>query len=103
MDDNELFLLQTMYAEERDPYRAGVLKKAVELGKRESIKNPEDREYAKYLWEELGDVPIDDNDNITCEWRSFCKGTSRFAIWHWFERFFDISVVEEFTNMEEIV
>lgn len=52
-------------------------------------------EMAKILWEEFGNVPIDDNDNIACWWRSFGKGTNRFEIWHWFEEFFEISVAED--------
>ena len=54
-----------------------------------------DLDMAKQLWLEFGDVLIDDNDCITCEWRSFSKGTSRFDIWHWFESFFDVSVAKD--------
>ena len=54
-----------------------------------------DLEMAKQLWEEFGDVPIDDNDCITCGWRSFEKGTNRFEIWHWFETFFKVSVAKD--------
>ncbi len=52
-------------------------------------------EMAKQLWEEFGDVPIDNNDCITYEWRSFPKGTNRFEIWHWFETFFEVSVAKD--------
>ena len=55
----------------------------------------QDLEYAKALWEEFGDVPIDNNDCITCQWRAFEKGTYRFNIWKWFEDFFQISVAED--------
>ena len=52
-------------------------------------------EMARNLWKEFGDVPIDDNDCITCRWRSFEKGTNRFDIWKWFEDFFELSVAED--------
>ena len=52
-------------------------------------------EIAKQFWEEFGDVPIDNDDCITCKWRSFPKGTNRFEIWHWFETFFEVSVAKD--------
>lgn len=53
----------------------------------------ENLEMARQLWKEFRDVPIDDNDCIECDWRSFPKGTYRFNIWNWFEEFFDVSIV----------
>lgn len=50
---------------------------------------------AKKLWEEFGNVPIDDNDCIIDAWRSFGVGTCRFRIWQWFEQEFDVSVAED--------
>lgn len=49
-------------------------------------------EKARSLWEEFGDVPIDNNDCITEDWNGFEAGTDRFDIWHWFEEEFGISV-----------
>ena len=46
-------------------------------------------DFADDLWDEFSDVPIDDEGRITCEWRSFDKGTSREEIWQWFEKFFE--------------
>lgn len=54
-----------------------------------------DREYAKALWAEFGDIPIDNYDRITCRWRSFEEGTNRFVIWRWFEDFFQLSIEED--------
>lgn len=54
-----------------------------------------DLEYAKALWAEFGDVPIDNYDRITCSWRSFEKGTNRFVIWRWFEDFFELSIEDD--------
>lgn len=56
-------------------------------------------EMARQLWEEFGDIPIDDNDSIVCQWRSFPKGTDRFYIWKWFEDFFEISVAKDLIFM----
>ena len=49
---------------------------------------------ARQLWEEFGDVPINDSDCILCQWRAFPKGTYRFDIWKWFEEFFEVSIAE---------
>ena len=41
------------------------------------------------LWEEFGDIPINDDDEIEEEFLEFEVGTDRFEIWHWFEDTFD--------------
>lgn len=56
----------------------------------------------KTLWEELGDVPVDENENIDVDWRQFPKGTFREDIWHWFEEEYGISV-GELMNGDEAV
>lgn len=53
------------------------------------------------LWDELSDVGIDINDDITSEWRGFAKGTSRFDIWTWFEECFNVSVALDLMNLPE--
>lgn len=40
---------------------------------------------AHRLWDELGDVCIDDNDCIETAFYGFPAGTHREEIWHWFE------------------
>lgn len=60
-------------------------------------------EMARQLWEEFGGIPIDADDCIECDWRSFEKGTERFAIWEWFEDFFDISVAKDLMNLDEVI
>lgn len=37
------------------------------------------------LWEEFGNIPIDNNDRITERFYHWKKGTNRFDIWHWFD------------------
>lgn len=56
---------------------------------------------AEDLWQELGNVPIDDNDNIVEDFYSFPKGTCRFDIWSWFEDVFDLSVAINLMNLTE--
>ena len=43
-----------------------------------------DREIEK-LWEELTDVPIDEEECLDIDWRDWPKGTHREEIWHWFD------------------
>lgn len=50
---------------------------------------------AKELWEEFGDVIVDDNECIESPWRTFDAGVSRYDIWHWFESFFGVSVAKD--------
>ena len=50
---------------------------------------------AKKLWEELGDIPINDDEEIDIKWNKFPKGTNREHIWHWFEEEYNISVADD--------
>ena len=43
-----------------------------------------DRE-VENLWDELEDVPIDENDCLDVAWQGWDKGTHREEIWHWFD------------------
>jgi len=47
------------------------------------------------LWKELGDVPIDENEEIEISFLDFEIGTDKFNIWHWFEETFDLSVAKD--------
>jgi len=47
---------------------------------------------ASYLWECLGDVPVDMLGDTEEDFLGFPAGTSRYDIWHWFEEWFDISI-----------
>lgn len=46
------------------------------------------------LWEQLGNIPINDNEEIIEPFLHFDIGTSRQNIWHWFEKTFDLNVAE---------
>ena len=41
------------------------------------------------LWEELGDIPINNKDEIQKTFQTpklaFTRGVNRFDIWHWFD------------------
>jgi hypothetical protein len=37
------------------------------------------------LWEELRDVPIDEDEALDEDFRHFPRGTDRVDIWHWFD------------------
>lgn len=46
--------------------------------------NAKDKEVEK-LWDELEDVPIDENECLDVDWQGWRKGTNREEIWHWFD------------------
>ena len=50
--------------------------------------NATDREVEK-LWEELGDIPVYENEKyelcLDVDWQGWCKGTDVETIWHWFD------------------
>ncbi len=59
-------------------------------------------EIAKKLWDQLGDIPVDEDDNLDEDFiiangsdTVFEKGTDKFEVWHWFEDTFDISVAKD--------
>lgn len=37
------------------------------------------------LWELLGDIPVDEEDQIDEDFYLWEKGTDKFEIWHWFD------------------
>ena len=43
-------------------------------------------------WQKLGDIPVDDNEEIEISFRHFPIGTDKFEIWQWCEDEFDCSV-----------
>lgn len=49
----------------------------------------------KYLWDMLGDIPIDDDECIEETFLNFPIGTYREEIWYWFEEVFNVSVAAD--------
>jgi hypothetical protein len=56
-------------------------------------------EEAKKLWAILGDIPVNENDEIEESFLDFEVGTDKFEIWHWFEEEFDLSVAKDLMNL----
>lgn len=44
-------------------------------------------EVLEFLWERLGDVPVDDDGCLTVCFMGYEKGTDREEIWHWFDEY----------------
>jgi hypothetical protein len=64
-----------------------------------------DIETAKRYWSELGNVPVNKDDDIDEDFIVdnrvvFHKGTDKIEIWHWFEETFNISVAKELMNLK---
>lgn len=49
----------------------------------------------KDLWDKLGDIPVNEDDEIEEVFEHFEIGTNKFDIWHWFEETFDICLGKE--------
>ena len=37
------------------------------------------------LWDEFGDVPVDEDECLDVDWQCWKKGTHREEIWYWFD------------------
>lgn len=46
------------------------------------------------IWEEFGDMPINNDDEIELDFYCWKKGTYRFEIWHWFDEKFPNGIAE---------
>lgn len=58
------------------------------------------KEVARAMWQEFGDIPVNDSEEIEQDWKPvlgghFFEGDSREDVWHWFERTFKVSVAED--------
>jgi hypothetical protein len=61
-------------------------------------------EVAKNLWAELGDIPVNEEDELdenffTHTGMMFERGTDKFEVWHWFEDVFGVSVAKDLMNL----
>lgn len=48
------------------------------------------------LWEQLGDVPVNEDDEIDEGFMHFEKGTNKFQLWKWFDEKLYHGVAHEF-------
>jgi len=69
----------------------------------------ENIEQAKEVWEQFGNICIDEDECIDTEFEatfgnddqvSFDKGTERFDIWHWVEERFGVSIAIDLMGLE---
>ncbi|KKL19014.1 hypothetical protein LCGC14_2469700 [marine sediment metagenome] len=44
------------------------------------------------LWDDLGNISVNDNDCIEQDFLHFKKGTNKLDIWHWFDENHSIGV-----------
>lgn len=42
-------------------------------------------EELRKLWDEFGDTPVNNNDEIEEDFLDFPVGTDKFDVWHWFD------------------
>lgn len=52
-------------------------------------------EEVQELWDDFGNICIDEEERIDSQFLHFPVGTDRMVIWHWFESEFDLSIVED--------
>lgn len=50
------------------------------------------------LWASLGNISINEDDEIEQGWKHFPAGTNRFEIWHWIEETYNVSIAEDLMN-----
>lgn len=50
---------------------------------------------AKQIWEELSDIPIDNNDEIETDFSHWEKGTNKIEIWKDIEEIYGVSIVND--------
>lgn len=53
------------------------------------------KECATMLWQKLGDIPINENEEIDEDFLHFSKGCDKSDVWHWVEDFFNVSIVKD--------
>lgn len=52
------------------------------------------------LWNKLGDIPTNDDEEIEIPFEHFIVGSEKSEIWDWFEWFFDISIAKDILHLE---
>lgn len=57
---------------------------------------------ARELWAQLGDVAVNEDDELESPFLHFDIGTNKFDVWHYFEQRFDCSVVEDLMGSKNV-
>jgi hypothetical protein len=65
----------------------------------EFLKNIINQYVYKKLWQKLGEIAVNEEDEIEDSFLHFEKGTDKQEIWHWFEEKFNISVAKDLMNI----
>lgn len=52
------------------------------------------------LWRKLGEVPVNEFDELDQPFLHFEAGVPKQNVWHWFERAFDCSIVNDLIRMQ---
>jgi len=55
---------------------------------------------ARALWQSLGNIPVNDEEEIDEDFMDFPKGTDVYYIWHWFEEKFNLSVAKDLMGFD---
>ena len=58
--------------------------------KLKQVNEDEKMQIFKTLWLELGNIPVNNEDELEDCFLVFEKGTDKFDVWHWFEFFFNV-------------
>ena len=48
----------------------------------------------KKIWEELSNIPVDNEDLIETNFLHFEAGTPKFDVWHWIEDKHNVSIAD---------
>ena len=59
----------------------------------------EKREIAEVIWQELGDVPVDDDNRLDEDFFIWTKGTDRYVVWSEIEQLYDVSIGEDLIGL----
>jgi len=63
-----------------------------------------DKKTAENLWELLGNIPVNEDDELEEDFDTntglvFEIGTDKFEVWYWFEEFFNLSVARDLMHL----
>ena len=95
-DKKELVLFSIHIRHNEDEKAIDVFNEALKF-----VENPFSLNVAKTIWEKLGDVPVNKDDELDEDFiisgfdTVFEKGTDNTEVWHWFEETFNISVAKD--------
>lgn len=85
--------LSCSFERENDAWYQLVLHRVEQLyGHTWEIEDP--KKAFSLLWGILGDIPVNEDDELEDSFLHFAVGTDRLDVHHWFEEYFDLSVAQ---------